>query len=481
MTALQHTEWWLQPHLHRVLGSERLVLAVNSSTRPLRLNSEAAAVLAAFAGGSTIAGLVEATDPQSDRLRHDIETVVASFVNHKLLGPRPLARPEWPDAPTLVAPPADVEPWTNADIPRLWSILSRFGTHPSLDEQGADVSRLGLACEQQMVETIERGGGLGLIGQAIAAGWVVLSADAKDLVHERWAANQMHCLSVEQQLVRVVESLTGAGFDHRVLKGVAVAHLDYKDPSWREFGDADVLLQDDQYDAALNHLLEDEELRLRRHRGDVETAFQEVKGSPLVSENQLIVDLHRRLHIGAFGARAPHELFECAEHFGLAGTTLSAPRKAARFVHAAAHLALGRWTRRGTLADFAVLADADPTDIARIARPLRLQAAVGRALSTPDVEEIGIPTAATIVGALDPTTLERVLVSSSDDWVYSTDLLRCELGGLLLTPGVRSRFTYLQRRLFPSKAHRLARNIHWSRSIRRRMRRWQTARRGALL
>ena len=42
-----------------------------------------------------------------------------------------------------------------------------------------------------------------------------------------------------------------SGVEHRVLKGSALAHLDYDDPALRSFGDNDVLVRSTQFDAAV--------------------------------------------------------------------------------------------------------------------------------------------------------------------------------------------------------------------------------------
>ena len=48
---------------------------------------------------------------------------------------------------------------------------------------------------------------------------------------------------LEQSLVQVVDLLRAADITNAVLKGEATSHLDYADPSERQFGDVDLLVE----------------------------------------------------------------------------------------------------------------------------------------------------------------------------------------------------------------------------------------------
>jgi hypothetical protein len=61
----------------------------------------------------------------------------------------------------------------------------------------------------------------------------------------------MRVLSLERELVTVVDLLAGEGIESRVLKGSAVAHLDYPDPALRSFIDLDVLVRASDIDRAV--------------------------------------------------------------------------------------------------------------------------------------------------------------------------------------------------------------------------------------
>ena len=51
------------------------------------------------------------------------------------------------------------------------------------------------------------------------------------------------CLRLERVALDVTADLAAAGIETRLLKGAATARLDYDDPSWRSFGDVDLLVR----------------------------------------------------------------------------------------------------------------------------------------------------------------------------------------------------------------------------------------------
>ena len=59
------------------------------------------------------------------------------------------------------------------------------------------------------------------------------------------------CVRLERVALEVTADLAAAGIETRLLKGAATARLDYDDPSWRSFGDVDLLVRSDDYDAAV--------------------------------------------------------------------------------------------------------------------------------------------------------------------------------------------------------------------------------------
>ena len=70
-----------------------------------------------------------------------------------------------------------------------------------------------------------------------------------------WVTRMQSCVQLERVLLETVAELDALGAEFRVLKGTAVAHLDYPDPSWRGFGDVDLLVQSDDYEAVVERLV----------------------------------------------------------------------------------------------------------------------------------------------------------------------------------------------------------------------------------
>ncbi|MCU0268915.1 MAG: nucleotidyltransferase family protein [Acidimicrobiales bacterium] len=203
----------------------------------------------------------------------------------------------------------------------------------------------------------------GLLGAAVVdGGWPATDEQAEaalDLTHR--AATLW--LLLERELLAVTAELEQLGAPFRVLKGPAVAHLDYPDPSWRGFGDLDVLVPG----RALEHL-RDRWLAAGAVRAYPEprSGFDRrfTKSVSLRRTTGWDVDLHRSLAPGPFGLALPvDELFDTAEHFELCDRTLPALDRVGRFLHACFHASLGQagW-RLPAVRDVAQLAPRDPLE-----------------------------------------------------------------------------------------------------------------------
>lgn len=82
----------------------------------------------------------------------------------------------------------------------------------------------------------------GLLAAAVERGEVAADAPTTAAINEAHLAALRTCLVAEETAVCTFDALRGAGVECRVLKGIALAHLDHDDPSERVFGDADVLI-----------------------------------------------------------------------------------------------------------------------------------------------------------------------------------------------------------------------------------------------
>lgn len=153
-------------------------------------------------------------------------------------------------------------------------------------------------------------------------------------------------LLLERAMLRTVESLTESGVDTRVLKGSAVARLDYTNPSQRPFGDIDLMVRPDDFDRALVVL---RRLGYRRETQGISPAFDRRfgKGATLIAPDGVSLDLHITFVQGRFGLSVDlRDVWEDAETFVVAGRRLQALAPEARLLHATYHAVLGNWPPR---------------------------------------------------------------------------------------------------------------------------------------
>ncbi|HEY3725351.1 MAG TPA: nucleotidyltransferase family protein, partial [Acidimicrobiia bacterium] len=173
-----------------------------------------------------------------------------------------------------------------------------------------------------------------------------------------------------------------AGIMYRVLKGPAVAHLDYPDPAHRAFGDVDVLVASSAYDDAMAVLRAS---GARRRFSEVRPGFDRRwgKGACVVAPDGTQIDVHRTFVAGPFGLTIDlDELLSMPEWLAVGDDILPALDRESRFIHACFHAALGdRVARLVALRDVAqmILAhDLDRDLVMARARRWRAEAVVAR-------------------------------------------------------------------------------------------------------
>jgi hypothetical protein len=226
----------------------------------------------------------------------------------------------------------------------------------------------------------------GLLAAAIQTGALVATADQEDQVRRAHVALLQTCLLLEDHLLTVSHVLDAVGVEPRVVKGPAVAHLDYPDPSWRGFGDIDLLLRAPEYDGAIRAL---EAAGFERGFREVRPGFDRRfgKGVSLVGPSGFELDVHRTFAMGPYGLSLDTgTLWASSSSFVLAGRTFDALDPDLRLLHACYHAALGRH-RPGLvpLRDVAgmLLRSSDPVDRDRVqdvARAWRAEAVLARAV-----------------------------------------------------------------------------------------------------
>ncbi|MGH9115189.1 MAG: nucleotidyltransferase family protein, partial [Acidimicrobiales bacterium] len=82
----------------------------------------------------------------------------------------------------------------------------------------------------------------GLLAASVAAGALPVEEGQREQVRQAARGRARVDIGLERELLGTAALLDGAGVAYRALKGPAWAHTLYSDPSWRGFGDVDLLL-----------------------------------------------------------------------------------------------------------------------------------------------------------------------------------------------------------------------------------------------
>lgn len=163
------------------------------------------------------------------------------------------------------------------------------------------------------------------------------------------------CVRLEQRLNEVASSLDTAGVRFAALKGVATAHLDYDDPSQRQFGDVDILVDPDDLGRARQALEADgwrQAYALPRYHELFAHAVT-FKASGIAE-----LDVHQHIAHRALGLLVPtQELLASGIPYGIAGRRLWALSDQDRLIHASIHAVTSRggYRRLSSVADVLVL------------------------------------------------------------------------------------------------------------------------------
>jgi|SRR5579871_5389291 len=227
---------------------------------------------------------------------------------------------------------------------------------------------------------------LGLLAAMIMDGELPVTTDQELELQEPLLAALCGDLVRERELVELVTLLDSEGVDHRVLKGPAVAHLDYADPALRSFADVDLLVRSAQWDDAMRVLCASGWRRaFQEPRPGFERRF--VKSMVLTRpDGPTELDLHRTLALGPFGLSVDLEdLWQQPEQLVLgAARNLKALDVDLRFIHSCFHAMLGDLPPRLVpLRDVAELACSPRLRAERVvalARSWRAEAVIAAAL-----------------------------------------------------------------------------------------------------
>jgi Uncharacterised nucleotidyltransferase len=213
--------------------------------------------------------------------------------------------------------------------------VTEFPAQPLADMDWSMVARH--VCRQRLS---------GLMMAAIHDGALPVTAEQRAQAAAFDSRVVARCLHLEGQLLRVVRNLSRAGVPIRVLKGSAVAHLDYPDPRLRPFIDVDLLVRSADFDTAATLL---RGAGLSRVYPEPRPGFDRRfgKGGNFRGPDGTSVDLHRTFVMGPYGLRIRlDDLWDAPDPFVAGGRELHAMSIEARLLHACYHAVLGDWPRR---------------------------------------------------------------------------------------------------------------------------------------
>ena len=222
----------------------------------------------------------------------------------------------------------------------------------------------------------------GLLLDAIESGdWPATTGQHARLL-ERQTRLLGQSLLLERTLLQVSGDLDVRGVPHRVLKGAAVAHLDYAHAGQRSFGDIDLLVRSEDVERVA------ELIDGRRTEPPARPGFDRRfgKSSTYVLPQGQEIDVHRTLVLGPFGLSVElSDLWGPGQEFTLAGRKLTALPTEARMMHAAYSCVLSDWPPRShprrDLAEMVLFGDYDATTVTDMARRWQAEAVLAVALT----------------------------------------------------------------------------------------------------
>ena len=307
-----------------------------------------------------------------------------------------------------------------------------------------------------------------LTGLAVAAAEAgVLEVDerrAADLLGAHRDA-MVWALGLERLLLRLDDAFAERGIGFVVMKGTSLAHTLYPDPSWRPFGDLDLLVRTRDWPVALGVLCD---LGFSRRLPEPRRGFDQRFGKAAThrTPDRQEIDLHRTLVLGPFGLwTEPEVLIDRAVWFTVAGRRLRRLDATGTFIEACVHAALGlRHPPLLTVRDVAQSLETGGIDwdaVARWSRDWHLAPVIERGLRLA-AESFGTAWPVEAARALRPATrAERRAVEA-----YTTE--RRARGGTAVATlrairGVRGKTAYVRAMALPDRGFTDRRPGRWRR------------------
>jgi putative nucleotidyltransferase-like protein len=335
-------------------------------------------------------------------------------------------------------------------IERATRAVAAFGTVERAGTVEVDTEE-GAAFERRIVA--EKLTGLAIA--AITGGALRLPPNRVDSLLGRHRRAMAWCLMVEERLLQLDDRFRWAGIDYAVVKGPAIAHTAYPDPSLRAFGDLDILVRGGSFGDACTIL---REMGFRRRLAEPRPRFDERFGKAASHKHagdSIEIDLHRTLVLGPFGLWLdPGAMLDRATSFELAGREIGRLDDTDMLISVAMHAVLG-WPRRllplRDVVQAARVLDVDRHALARRASASHLTAVLLRAFELTSAT-LGVELAA-VAEDLATTPILRSERRALDSYAGS----RRGRGGtavstMLAIRGVREKAAYMRAVALPRRA-----------------------------
>lgn len=292
----------------------------------------------------------------------------------------------------------------------------------------------------------------GLLLEAIDGGsWPATDAQRADVLalHTNALAES---LVLERTLLDVARLLTESGIPLRVLKGAAVAHLDYPEPGERTFGDVDLLVPAADVER-VGELIGGQRLEPPARPG-FDRQFGKSATYRIPSGHEL--DVHRTLALGPYGLSVHlPDLWDGGQALTLGGQELTALSDEARLMHTSYACVLSDFPARAhpkrDLAEMILFGTYSPALVIDMARRWRAEAVLATAVTETWAH----------FGLADVTALtawaEAYPVSQKDQRLLAlyrrpdAPYARLALHSLPLIEGWGSRWTFTRSLAFPDQ------------------------------
>ena len=309
----------------------------------------------------------------------------------------------------------------------------------------------------------------GLLLAAIEAGQWPATDEQRDFLWEMHLGVLGQTLFLERTLLAMTDALDAADIETRVLKGPAVAHLDYASPGVRAYGDLDLLVRADDLDRVEEVLSGQGGKRVQpAARPGFDRRFGKSFTYRLADGHE--VDVHRTFVMGPYGLAVDLEsVWGTHTLFRVGDKSLAALADEARLLHAAFGTVLSDWPPRlrprRDLAEMVLGGVHDAERVIDLAKQWRAEAVLASAVTTTwESFQIADVTALSEWArhfTIDARDRRLLALYRRPDPPYS----QLALHSLGLVPGVRDKAAFVTSLALPSRQFLKQRGTSWPRYI----------------